>query len=384
LIAVYCRVLLNYDTFIIMETSQKEPIQTTENNRDIDLGFVLYKCGQAFKQFIYFMLECLRSFLRVIVLFLLLLKRNILWLALGCVAGLGYGFYRNSGGSTYQYSSEAIVRMNFGSVPALYNSIDYLDALIAEQKAAELSKIFSISPNEAGMIADFEVTPITSDLAVVDLYNEKFFTHKRSDLVRTDSFWTKTISFQEFKSDLTKYDYPVQKIKVVCSDPQIFSKLEQGLINLVSNNDALQQNKALLTKSADEEEKLLNRSLQDLDTLNNAYVARLLQHDANKEGTINNLLMPDRVVIKSPELELYDKILLIKDELASLRAKSVQNRDIVQVYASFNAIGEKKNVLIGDLAKHTFYGFIIAAIIVLLIALYKMMSKINPNTFMKE
>src|SRR5258708_3553502 len=112
-------------------------------------------------------------------------------------------------------------------------------------------------------------------------------------------------AFQDFESELTKYDYPIQTIKAISSDPQIFSKLEQGLISLITDKEALQQNKNLLRKSADDEEKLLERSLQNLDTLNDAYVKRLLQHEVYREGAVNNLVVPDHIAIKVPELELY-------------------------------------------------------------------------------
>jgi len=363
-----------------MESSQKEPAQASRQDHDIDLGFVLYRTGQAFKQLIFFLVRCLRDFLRVIIYFLLLLKRNIIWLGLGAVAGLGYGIYRNAGGSKYQYSSSSIVKMNFGSTPSLYNSIEYLNSLIDQGNQNELAKIFGITNEEASTITDFNASPVKNDIVAADLYTEQFFRRRSSEYTRTDTFWGKVIPFNDFKSELTKFDYPMHTIIAISSNAHLFPKLQQGIVNLISEKESLQQNKVLYRKSLDDQEQLLEHSLQSLDTLNDAYIKKLLQHNAEKENSVNNIISPDRLAVRVPELELYDKIIFMKDELAALRTKSMMNREIVQVYAPFNATGERKNVLVVDLAKTTAYGLAIAIIVVLLVVVFISLGKIRPDS----
>ncbi len=367
-----------------MEPSQKEPVYTPGNNNDIDLGFILYKTGHAIKEFIYFLGYCLRNLLKVIILFLMLLRRNVIWLGIGCVIGLGYGLYMNNGNSHYHYSSESTVRMNFGSVPSIYNTVNYLNALINQQDTKTLSRLFNLTPTEASTILNFEVSPVMSDMATADLYNDQFLQHRRSDLIRTDTFWVKAIPYADFKPGLTKFDYPVQHLKVVSTEPGIFSKLQLGILSLVSHEEALLQNKTILRNASSEEENILERSLKGLDTLSDTYNKRLLQPDTHKDGAQNNLIIPDRGAIRIPELELYERVLTIKDELSALREKSVLQQEIIQVITPFNATGEKKNVYVPDILKDIFYGWALATIIVLLVLVYKYLGKLNPESFMKD
>jgi hypothetical protein len=366
-----------------MESNQKEQPPVRPEHHDIDLGTVLYKMGQAANRFMKFIGDFFKAIFQCTMLGLLFLRRNILWLVLGGAAGLGYGiYYRFS--SEFRYVSVSTVKMSFESTRTLYGTLDYINALRSRGKIDELSKIFNISAKEAMSISSFEATPVMSDLSAAEMYKDMFLKYRRNENVRQDTFWTKTIKFDDFKKQLTKYDYPMQDITVVCTDPEVFSKLQQGLVNQVSQSETLKHTRELLQRAFNEENSILENSLKELDSLSASYNRRIQREGNEREGAVSNLNILDKTMIKAPELDLYNTKMLIKDELTALHLKNAKDQEIMQVYSPFSSMGEQQRSYNQSYLGSTLNGVILAFAILLGIALFRFLGKFNPNTLMKE
>jgi hypothetical protein len=312
------------------------------------------------------------------------LRNNIIWLVLGGAAGLGYGLY-HSLSSGFKYTSVATVKMNFGSTRSLYNTIDYLNGLRSNGKINELSKLFNISASEAMMISNFEATAVMNDLEAAELYKEAFMKIRRGDkVIRQDTFWTRIVKFEDFKKQLTKYDYPVQEITAVCTNPEVFSKLQQGLIDIVSQNDVLKRNRDWQIRSNNAEDTILENSLKELDTLSSAYSKRVSRGNSEKEAAVSNLTILDKTTFKAAELELYDTKMMLKDELTAVRMKNADQQDIIQVYSPFSPIGRQQSIYSQSYFKSALNGLILAFLILLFISVYKFLSQPNINKIIQE
>ncbi|MFT3825567.1 MAG: hypothetical protein QM731_16730 [Chitinophagaceae bacterium] len=284
----------------------------------------------------------------------------------------------------FKYYSDATVRTNFESSRELYNSVDYLNALIKQGQTNELTRIFDISAKEALDLESFEAEPVDNNLIVTDLYKERFLNYRRNEIFRQDTFWTQAIKLNDFKAKLTRYDYPLHVVTAISRGENIFPKLQKGLVNLVSQNPVLQRNKEIADNTLHEQEKLLLRSLDELDSLSSTYNKRLLQEDNSKEGGNNNLTLLDKSLLRTPELDLYDKVLLIRDELAALRSRASINQDILQVYTPFGAIGQKQTVLRQSFFKCMLIGVAFAISFILLIRLIKYLNTLQLKELLSK
>jgi hypothetical protein len=352
-----------------MENYEKKSSRNDSN--DIDLGSVLLILGRGFRSIGRFFYRLFVAFGDAILHTLLFLKRRMWWLIGALVIGLSLGSYLNHLNGTLYYSVMT-ARYNFGSTRALYSTVDYLNAMIGEHRQADLSKLLSISPAEARTIKRFSVEPLKSEKIISDLYDEYFLSSDRSFGSRTDTFWTRTIKYSEFKEGLTKYDIPIQQLTAYSIQPDIFPKIEQGLINAVVRNGTLKRNEEINKRILGDEEQILVSSIQGLDTLRQVYNERLRRAEKDAQTGTTNLTVLDRSMLKpSPELELYDKLLQFKDELKAIRAITLNNQEIVQVSASFVPLGRKVSILKQSIFNTALQLVTLTLLILVIIEIYK-------------
>jgi hypothetical protein len=351
-----------------MDSSQR-PLDRNESlDSEADLNLLIYKTGKSLKRFILNLGRGLQQIWEGFILLLLYLLRNIGWLLLGFIIGLGSGTYLlYSNGSSY--TSEATVKANFNSAASLYNSVGYFNSLINTGKADELAKIFGITQEQAKSLRDFSIAPVTSEIITADLYNDLFMKNDRSQRVRQDTFWRRTIKYDEFKEALKDEDYPYQRITVKAKMPSIYSQLEKGLVEYVSGNPLLQQIRNEQMQTNKEEERLISASISNLDSLRRAYNQRLISGKPVDAGSSSLTILNNNPEIKTPELELYDKMLELKDELRKLRKRAVMETQVLDVYTPFNPEGTKMS-FIESIWQYALIGLEIAAGLLILKLVY--------------
>jgi hypothetical protein len=336
-----------------------------------DLSILFYKSGRSLKYLSKSVGKGFTRFGNAILLTILFLMRNFLWIALGTIIGLGYGIYLlNKSGSSY--SSEMTVKANFNSARSLYNTMDYLNALISNRQTDDLAHIFGIEEKDAKRLSNFKAQPLETELIISDIYKEQFLNLNRSSIIRQDTFWLRTLKYNEFKESLTPFDYPLHKITVISTNPAVFGKLEKGIIDHVSNNSLFQEIRKRQAGSNKEEEDLLQSAIYKLDTLRQAYNQRLIRGaDAAIPGGNQLTVLQSTPNIKTPELEVFDKMMELIDALKKSRTRAITEKDIIEVYSPFNVVGQKISFLQQNVAKYSLIGFGLSLLILLLIAFYK-------------
>lgn len=337
-----------------------------------DLGVLIYKSGRSLKKLSTSVGRGFSNFGNAILLTILFLMRNFIWLAIGTCIGLGYGLYvQNKNGTSY--SARMTVKSNFNSATAIYSTIDYLNALVSGGQTKELSGIFGISNDEAKRLKGFSASSVESEMIIADLYKEQFLKVSRGNVVRQDTFWVRTLNYEDFKESLTKYDYPFHNISVVSSNPSIFPKLQQGIVRQVSENSLFKELQEKQISSNMREEMLLESSIKKLDSLRIAYNVRLMRGESPSAPAGNQItLMESNNQQKTPpEIELYDKMLELSDELKNTRRKAVTEKDILEVYSPFNAVGQKMSFLQQSVARYSIIGFLSVLLILMFLAMYK-------------
>lgn len=355
-----------------MEPTQKPTPRVTPKEDDVDLGQLFYKTGGVIHNFFSWLGRVLAGIGKAILFFLFYIRRNLVWLIAGTLLGLGIGFFLMSK-TGKNYFSEITIRTNFNSSRSVYSSINFFNGLVSNRQHQELARIFRITPAEAATLTYFESSPVTSELITAEMYNQQFLNQNYYTRLRMDTFWIRTIGYEDFKSALTKYDYPVHQIKVTSTNAFIFPKIQQGLIQHLSNNELLRMVEENGNEMNRQEVELLTASIQSLDTLRSSYNKRLARSSETNNPGNNVTVLDGNTDIKNPELELYDKMLQLKDELKIAKNQAVMQKNIIQVYSSFGSIGQRVSIFEQKVVKFALIGLLSAFFITAFISFYKIL-----------
>jgi hypothetical protein len=360
-----------------MDSAKRSP-QVHKSDGE-DLSILLYRSGRSLKNLSLSVGRGVSRFGHAILISILFLMRNFIWVILATAIGLGYGIYLlNKSGTSYV--AEMTVKTNFNSSRSLYNSVDYLNSLVNGGNTEQVSSIFGISPEDAKKLSFFSVQPVNSEVIISEMYKDQYLKVNRSGKVRLDTFWVRTMNYDDFKEGLTKYDYPLHTIKASSTNPAIFGKLQQGMVELLSKNSLLQEIKSKQALSNSQEEELLVSAIKKLDTLRDAYNQRLIRGQSGTSPSGNQLTFMEAVPdLKAPELEVYDKMLELIEELKRSRTRSVTEQEIIEVYSPFNPVGQKVSFLQQSVGRYTLMGLIAGLVIVLLMGLYRFLVKYERN-----
>ncbi len=356
-----------------MENHEKTP--SRPENNDVDLGDLVGLFIKAGRKIVNFFGLIFRLIGQAILYILFFLKRYMIWIGLAVILGLAFGIFVDYKlGSKYE--GQMTVRTNFGSARALYNSMDYLNSLVYEHKLKELSSIFSISETDAASVLHFDAVPVDDELMLADLYKEKFLTVNRDEKLRMDTFWTRIIKFEDFKKQVNKFDVPLHTITVISKHVDVFQKLQPGILNSIVGNEVLKRNQEMSLQTQKDEEKIIMSSIDGLDTLKRMYNLRIQKQAEGKENTTANLNLIDKdLAIKTPELDLYDKVLQMKDELRATRNNAMDRQDIIQVFSPFTPYGKKLNLLRQNSASYAIDSIVLVLILLIIIDIYKALDK---------
>lgn len=358
-----------------METPPKHAPENRTKEEDIDLGKLFDKTGSAISSFFAWLGRAFEAVGNALLNLLFLVRRNLFWLLLGLVIGGAIGFFLQTKNGQ-RYTSTMTVRTNFNSSRALYSTIDYFNALIENRQIEQLSKIFGISAAEAASLNFFEVNPVKSENIVSDMYNQHFVRQDRNAVRSLDTFWTKTIPYKEYKNSLTKFDYPIHDITLIASNLTVFQKVQAGLTKETTSNVLLQEMKQAELSANNAEVELLASSIRSIDTLKNVYNQRLVK-ESDRTPSTNVTLVDGNREIQAPELELYDKLIELKNELKTAKVNSVLESDVLMIYAPFGKYGEKEGLLKHNIVRWSIIGLLIALAIIFLLAFNKYLTSLE-------
>jgi hypothetical protein len=320
-----------------MDNHNKE---NSRKDNDIDLGSLVAMAGRGLAGLGRSIGRGASGLGTAIANILVFLKKKIVWLLIAAALGFAWGTYSNVG-RDFRYSTEMTARFNFKSTITLYNTIDYLNALIGSQKHEDLARILSLTTEEAKALGNFSAEPIIDEITISELYKQSFLIFDRSYKIRTDTFWTRIIPYEKFKESLTRFDIPLQRVKAVSKIADGFRKIEAGFLKLITENENLKNNTAINSQMYEEEKDILLTSIRGLDTLRSVYNDKLRSAGASAASATTNVNLMDRPAGTPAELEVYNYVLSLKDELRSLRTNEMNNGRLVLVYASFNPVGQK-------------------------------------------
>ncbi len=184
------------------------------DNQEIDLSQISRKVGDFF--------EGISTKIFKAILFF---KRNIVWIGILFVLGVGLGFYLDK--TTKVYKNQIIVQPNFGSVDYMYSKVELLNSKIEDNDTLFLKNVVGI--RDTKKFKKIEIEPITDVYKFIDDNNQNFELIK---LMAEDGEIKKILS-----DNLTSKNYPYHLISFSTLNETNYEKTITPLLDFLNKSD---------------------------------------------------------------------------------------------------------------------------------------------------
>ena len=308
--------------------------QNIPQDDEVDLGSLFKVIGKGFKNLFNAIGQVFQAIFHYFILLLLFLRNNALKLGIAILIGSLIGLYLDLT-QPKQYSSTMIVEPNFKSTQQLYKNIHFYHELVKQKDSNLLAQTLKISVQEAAKLKGFYIVAIKNENEKYEFFN--------NFIEKVDTTTIKNIDIIEFKKEFTHYDYKHHQVKVKSLSNTIFKKLSMPIISSIENNPYYKYQKKINDQNLLQNEKVLLKSLQEVDTLRRIYNEVLIT-EAKKAEIGTNITLAQGVK-KTNELELFDENLKLNKELIDNNTEKAETTEIINVVSTFSKVGVKERRL---------------------------------------
>ncbi len=309
--------------------------QNIPQDDEVDLGSLFKVIGKGFKNLFNAIGQVFQIIFHYFILLLLFLRKNSLKLGISVFIGAAIGLYLDLT-QPKLYSSTMIVEPNFKSAQQLYKNIDFYQELVKQKDSNLLAKTFNISVNEASKLKEFYIEPIKNENEKYEFFN--------NFIQEVDTVTVRNINIKEFNKAFTDFNYNYHLIEVRSLSTDIFEKLSVPIISSVENNPYFKYQKTINDLNLLQNEKILTKSLQEVDTLRKIYNEVLITEAKKAElGTSISLAQGAK---RTSELELFNESLKLNEELVDNNKEKAESTEILNIVSSFSKVGIKETKII--------------------------------------
>ena len=327
---------------------------------EVDLGSLFRVIGKGIQNFFNGIGRFFKAIFHYFILMLLFLRNNALKLGIAMFIGAAIGLYLDLT-KPKKYSSTMIVEPNFKSAQQLYKNIAFYHELVKQKDSNMLAETFHIPVSEAAKLKGFYIEPIRNE-------NEKY--QLFDDFIQeVDTTTVKSIDINQFKKGFTDYDYKYHQIKVKSLSNTIFEKLGNPIISSVQGNPYFRNQKKINDENLQQNEKVLVKSLQEVDTLRKIYNEVMIT-EANKKESGTNITLAQGAK-KTSEIELFNESLKLNKDLIDNNKEKAETTEILNVVSTFSKIGVKERGL-----QHK-WTFILGVGLALLMLVFILLGRLN-------
>jgi len=311
---------------------KKQGIITSDSQNqeeEVDLGNLFKVIGKGIKNFFYLIGGFLQSLFHYFILLLLFLKKHALKLGLALLVGfiIGFVFHKLEPKS---YVSIMIIETNYGSGMQLYKQIDYLNDLVKKKDSTSLSKVLNIDIKEVATISDIKVSAYQPQRNLYKAYDEY--------LQKTDTIYTRGFEFEDFKKRMIEYDLRYHKIGVNSKSKMVFGKLTPSIINLVEN-DYYKQSKEIKLNELQQKFSILNKNLEQIDTLRNTYKEVSLKEAENPSSSSTIKIAKSENEKGENDIELFQISYELLNSISRTNDDLIRKNNIINIISDFDKIG---------------------------------------------
>jgi len=304
------------------------------DNEEIDLGQLFNAIGRLFEKLFSFIGRLFTGLFSIVIYALKPVINNFKLISIILFLAAIIGFMAEKY-TPPVYESDMLVKPYFGSKYQLANNVDYFNALIGEQNAEELSRIFEIDSNDAKTLVGFtmEIGPETdNDLLVqYDAYIKSI-----------DSTLASEVTYEEFILNRDILNAGIFSITASATKNDIFINLERGFTKTFENDYSKR-----LREKRDDTIKLrkvsLEKQLQEIKKLQDVYVDVIEKEAENPEVQIGTegMFPLQQSKRKTNEYELLERELNIRAMINALDEQLVKEDSYYEILAGFEEVGTK-------------------------------------------
>ncbi|MCB0374625.1 MAG: hypothetical protein KDD04_01775 [Sinomicrobium sp.] len=330
---------------------------------EVDLGQLFKIIGNGFNKLFNFIGFLLTAVFDALVRFILFIRRHFIKFAVAALIGGVAGFILDKKQDVV-YGADLMVKPNFGSTRQLYNNIQYYNNLVAENDTLLLAKTFNITTAEAASLQSFYISPLKNENSTLEAYNRLL----NSTL---DSAAIEKHTYEDFKKNISDYDYDTHNIQVTSLKNDIFRKLQPVIIASVKENSYFNTRMRITLENLDRSNVVLNNSMAEIDSLRNVYMDVLLAkaEKENPQGGTSIVLSENKTKIN--DIELFNAKIRFKNELNNNDIQRAENSQVINIISDFQPVGYRLNIL------YKKYYFVFGIAGVALIFLYLLIREFN-------
>ena len=331
------------------------------NDEEVDLGSLFTVIGKGFKNFFNFIGNIFKGVFHRLILILLFLKLHILKFSVAVLIGGIVGFFLESNKET-KFSSNLIVKPNFESTQLLYENINYYNDLVKQQNTKHLASIFKIDTSKAAALRKFEITPLMNSNDIINAYD--------NFILEVDTLTVKSYDFDNFESSFTDFDYLVHNIEVHATVSDIFSELENTIINSIEKNTFFNKIKNLTKENLNTKDSILKANFIEVDSLRSVYMRAILEGAKNNSNGTNIDLGSKSNITKENDLFEIDRKIIY--DLSQTYEDIATKSDVINIISNFKPEGsEIKGITKNLIFIMAVLGFLLTLFIILLFDLNK-------------
>lgn len=330
------------------------------------MGVFLTLLGRGIQKVFEFIGSVLLFCFNLVLKFLVFIRLHFKKLAIAALIGATVGSVYQYGFKDRVFESSMTVQPNFGSAVQLYKNIEYYQSLIEQEDLDRLASSLGISREEAQSLTEIEVEPYSNESQKVLSYKEF--------MASLDSTTVDLVDFNAYSKALPVESFKYHVVRVRSKDKTIFSRIEEPLINSVTENSYYVKVKATSLNNLLAQKKALERSVVELDSLRNLY-NKVLLAESTRESSGTSIYMSE-LGKSTKEIEVFETSVELNRLLSEINGELTEKKDVINVVSSFSSIGMevrgwfRNHAMLGLLA-----GFILTLMVLLLIELNKILKK---------
>ena len=264
-------------------------------------------------------------------LLLFTIKKIIILLVAGALGGTSAYIYSKQYKNPFE--SYLIIKSNINTWEQLASDVRYVNSLIAEEQTETLSKLLTISKEEALKLQEIDIKPSATYSQKVGLI-EKLNTHMDSS----------TLSKVDYDR-LMKFDDMAftesYVVTVRSSDGAIFGSIEKPLLAYFESSPILKEKLERKQSKLQAQKEMYQKKLSDLDTLENVLNQAILAsaESGNSKQTTSISLSEDPQSSPLSPIDVSEKYISYHQELVDIEESLKLFDSSYEIKSHFNRYG---------------------------------------------
>lgn len=335
----------------------KDVTPQSGNNEEIDLGKLFSLIGNAFSKLYSLTGNLLRKMFMTFVWFVFFIKKHFLKIVIAGVIGVVLGVIQEKTSDPI-YRSYCIVKQNYKTGEVLYNSVDYLNALITQKDSITLANLLNIRSEEVSSIIGIRCESVLSE-------NEKIRSYDMY-LKSLDTTLASSITYKDYLENDKPYDHELQRITIRSKESTNFEIVFNQIIETINTNEFFKREQEKNILELTNRKIAIENSLIKSDSLQSTY-KRVLEKSLEKpkSSEIGITFEGSNGVEKTKEYNLYLKDIELRNDLVGLERALADNEKIIEIITSKQDKGikdNKMNILNKRISPKMYYGILFSIV----------------------